>query len=615
MKPVNILILLVLLGPGRVFAQDIELPPPVAPVNTDLALAKQFAANGEDQKALEIYAKLYKQNNEEYFTGYFNTLVALKKLPDAETITKKLEKKHPEDLQYPIALAKVYKLEGHPDKSEAVFTDMLKNLPGDYNSIVAMASQFYQGENADVAVRIFLQGRKLLKNDQAFTLELISLYKFKHMKAEIVTEYLNFLPKNPAYINSAENTMATVFKDPADYDLLKTELLKKIQVDPQQTIYTDLLIWQFLQIKDFEQALNQALAMSRRRNDDGNSIFDLCQTLVANEAYDEAIRGYEFLVAKGNKDPQMYISAKVELINTKNLKITSGKYTQADLLGLEKDYNDLLTEFGRTINTVFAMQKLAKLEAFKLHKLPEAQKLLEDAILVPNLPESMLSSCKLDLGDVYVMNGLPWEATLIYSQVEKSNAEVGTQQDAKLRNAKLAYYTGDFTWARGQLDVLKAATTQLIANDALNLSLLIKDNLEADTLGNALKMYARADLLIFKEETGKAMQTLDSINTVYPNNALEDDILMSKSRIVIAQKDYAAAVPMLTKIATEHKDDLWADDAVFMLGDLYENHLNDKDKAKDFYQKIITDYPNSLWINEARKRFRILRGDKMNGQL
>ncbi|QKJ31154.1 tetratricopeptide repeat protein [Mucilaginibacter mali] len=596
--------ILLLLGFSTVFAQ-----------NTDLQLAQQFSANGEEQKALEIYQRLYKQDNDAYYTGYLNSLLALKKTDEAESITKKMMKKHPADFQYAIALGKVYREQGHPEKAEKVYDDLLKNLPTDYNSIVQLATQFYQSENSDVAVRIFQQGRKTLHNDQAFTLELISLYRFKHQKAPLINEYLNFLPLNPGYINSAENTMAGVFENNADYDMLKTELLKRIQAAPQQVIFADLLTWQYLQIKDYEQALNQAIALSRRRNDDGSSIFELCQTLVSNEAYDEAIRGYEYIIAKSAKDQQIYVAAKVELINTKNLKVTSGKYTQADLEGLEKDYFELLTEFGRNNGTAFAMQKLARLQAFKMHKLPEAQKLLEEMIKLPNLNTSMLAACKLDLGDVYVMSNQPWEATLIYSQVEKSNADVATVQDAKLRNAKLAYYTGDFAWAKGQLDVLKAATTQLIANDALNLSLLIKDNIEEDSTGAALKIYARADLWIFKEQPDKALMALDSIDKKFPNNELADDILMAKARIHIQQNDYSGAAPLLQKIVDEHKTELWADDAVFMLGDIYENHLNDKEKAKTFYQKIITDYPGSLFINDARKRFRILRGDKMNGQL
>ena len=591
-------IILVFTMAASLFAQD-----------NDLLLAKQYSTNGETQKALEIYQKLYKQNNEAYYTYYINTLLSLKKFDEAESAAKKLVRKHPQAHEYQILLGTVYTQQGNLNKADAIYNDLIKNLPADRNEISNLAGQFYQSSNLDYAIKIFQQGRKIMNNNEAFTYELINLYRFKRDKIALTEEYLNFLPPNPNFINQAENAFATIYEGDSDYAMLKGALLRRIQKDPQQIIYTELLTWQYMQQKEFDLALNQALALSRRQNDDGSSIFELCRTLNANEAYDAAIRGYEFIISKG-KTQSLYIPAKIELINTKNLKVTSGKYLPADLVGLEQDYTDLLTEFGRNNSTVFAMQKLAQLQAFKLHKLKEAQKLLEDAVNIPNIRPELLASCKLDLGDVYLINNQPWEATLLYSQVEKDFPNTDINQDAKFRNAKLAYYTGDFTWAKGQLDVLKAATSQLIANDALNLLLLIADNTATDSIGGALKIYARADLQIFAERPDKAIMALDSIDKKFPKNSLSDDILMSKSRILIQQKNYADAVPLLKKIADEHPNDLWADDAVFMLGDIYDNRLNDKASAKVWYQKIITNYPGSLWINEARKRFRLLRGDK-----
>ncbi|MEO6981213.1 MAG: tetratricopeptide repeat protein [Mucilaginibacter sp.] len=582
----------------RLFAQD-----------NDLLLAKQYAANGDPQKAFDIYQKLYKQSNEEYFTVYMNSLLELKKFDEAVATAKKMVRKHPEEKQYNITLANAYTQQGSVEKANAIYDDLIKNLPPDQGQISMLASLFYQNANVDYAIKIFLQGRKLLQNDQIFSYELINLYRYKRDKPALVEEYMSFLPTNPPFINQAENTMSNLFDGAADYDILKAALLKRIQKDPQQTIYPELLTWQFLQQRQFDMALNQALALSRRQNDDGSNIFDLCRTLVCNEAYDAAIRGYEYLVSKG-KDNSLYIPAKIELINTKNLRVTSGKYVKEDLVSLEKDYIDLLAEFGKNANTVFAMQKLANLQAFKLHKIADAKALLEEAVKIPGVKPALLASCKLDLGDVSLLDNKPWDATLLYSQVEIDFKNTAVGQDAKYRNAKLAYYTGDFTWAKGQLDVLKAATSQLIANDALNLSLLISDSITADTSGAALKIYARADLALFAEQPEKAMTTLDSIDVKYPNNSLTDDILMAKARLFIQQKNYADAVPLLKKIAEEHSFDLWADDAVFMLGDIYENQLNDKEKAKTYYQKIITDYAGSLYINEARKRFRALRGDK-----
>jgi tetratricopeptide (TPR) repeat protein len=598
MKRLSVYIFFVFIGCSKLFAQD-----------NDLQLAKQYVSDGEQQKALDIYQKLYKKDNETYFPVYFSCLLNLKKFDDAINLAKKMIRKHPDDDQYIILLGTAYTQQGSIEKANSLYDELIKNLPADQSQIAMLAAQFYQNANIDYAVKIFLQGRKLLHSDILFSYELINLYRYKRDKAALTEEYLNFLPSNPGFISQAENALSSLYEGAADYDILKIALLKRIQKDPQQTLYPELLTWQFLQQKEFDQALNQALALSRRQNDDGNTIYELCRTLTANEAYDAAIRGYEYLISKG-KDQELYIPSKIELINTKNLKITAGKYTSDDLLSLEKDYMDLLNEFGKTSNTAFAMQKLANLQTFKLHKLNDAQKLLEEALNVPGIKPGLLAECKLDLGDVLLLNNKPWDATLLYSQVEKDFPNTSIGQDAKYRNAKLAYYTGDFTWAKGQLDVLKAATSQLIANDALNLSLLIADNIAADSTGAALKIYARADLLLFAEEPDKALLTLDSIDKKYPGNSLSDDILMAKARLLIQQKSYEAAVPLLKKIEEEHSSGLWADDAVFMLGDIYENHLSDKEQAKIYYQKIITDYAGSLWLNEARKRFRLLRGDK-----
>ena len=575
----------------------------------DLQLARQYTASGEPQKALDIYQKLYKQDNDSYFTYYLTGLLSMKKFDEAESVAKKMLRKHQNENQYSIWLARVYTQKGDNDKANAIYDDLIKNLPPDAGAVTNLATQFYQAENVDYAVKIFLQGRKLLHNDNLYAFELINLYRFKRDKTALTEEYLNFLPANPAFITQAENTLSSVYDGEDDYNMLKVALFKRIQKDPQQIVYINLLTWQFLQQKQFDQALDQALALSRRQNDDGNSIFELCQTLISNEAYDAAIRGYQYIISKGRDNP-LYIPSKIEQINTKNLLVTTGKYTQADLLGLEKDYLDLIGEFGKNSNTAFAMQKLANLQAFKLHKLDDAQKLLEETTKIPGLKANLLNSCKLDLGDVYLLNKQQWEATLLYSQVEVAYPNTSIGQDAKFRNAKLAYYTGDLEFAKRELDVLKAATSQLIANDALNLSLLITDNLFADTSGSALKMYARADLQIFAEQPEKAVAVLDSINVKYPGNNLSDDILMAKARILIQQKNFNDAVAPLKKIVDDHPNNLWADDAIFMLGDLYENHLNNKEQAKTFYQKVITDYPGSLWINEARKRFRLLRGDK-----
>ncbi|WP_228953610.1 tetratricopeptide repeat protein [Mucilaginibacter sp. UR6-1] len=580
---------------------------PLYAQNNELKLAQQYSANGELQKASEIYQKLYKQENEAYYPFYVNNLIALKIFDEAENITKKMLKKYPDESDYPLKLAVIYTQKGDTDKANGIYNDMISKMPAEPGAVSMLGMQLYQSGNMEYAIKTFRQGRKLLNNNIAFSHELITLYRYNRDKAALIDEYMNFLPQNPGYTSQAKNTLSALFED-ADYDVLKAALFKRIQKDPGQAAYIDLLTWVLLQQKEYDQAINQAIALNRRGDTDGESIVELCRILVENKAYDEAIRGYDYIVAKGQNE-RWFITAKIELTDAKSQKITSGSYTPADLASLEQDYKDLLTQFGQSPATVFAMKRLANLQAFKLHKLNEAQRLLQQAIAVPGINAQTLATCKLDLGDVYLLNGKPWEATLLYSQVEKDKTDSETEQEAKLRNAKLAYYTGDLDYAKGQLSILKAATSKLIANDALNLQLLISDYLANDSTGAALKMYARADMHLFANQPERAIRTLDSIDVKYPGNSLGDDILMARARIMIAKKDYAGASANLKTIANTHSTSLWADDAVFILGDLYENNLNNKELAKTYYQKIVTDYPGSLWLNEARKRFRVLRGD------
>src|ERR1700744_1050998 len=187
----------------------------------DLQLAKQFATNGELQKALDIYQKLYKQDNEAYYPFYINSLLSLKKFDEAESITKKLLRKHPSEYRYSITLGRIYTQKGDIDKANLVYDDLVKNLPADAGEISNVASQFYAAENADYAIKIFLQGRKLLNNDKLYSFELLSLYRYKRDKASLVDEYLNFLPDNPSFITQAENALSSMFEGAADYDMLK----------------------------------------------------------------------------------------------------------------------------------------------------------------------------------------------------------------------------------------------------------------------------------------------------------------------------------------------------------------------------------------------------------
>ena len=309
----------------------------------------------------------------------------------------------------------------------------------------------------------------------------------------------------------------------------------------------------------------------------------------------------------------MYSIARSASLNARMRKIKeTNTYTQQDIDTLVAQYTAYLDETGKNGNTITTLRELAQLKAFYQNDLPSAIALLESVVEMPNLNQSAKARVKLDLGDYFLMKNEVWEATLLYSQVDKALKDDVLGEEARFRNAKLSYYIGDFEWAQSQLDVLKASTSELISNDAIDLSVFITDNYGLDTTTVPMEMFARAGLLLLQNQTLAATRTLDSINAALPNHVLDDDILFKRGQIALKKQDFKTAATYFETVAEKYKTEILADNAVFALAELYELNLNDKDKARALYQSIITDFAGSLIIVEARKRFRKLRGDDIN---
>ena len=588
-------------------AQVLRLNPPIATDNTSLII--QYYRDGEYDKAVILLEKIFASpNNEGYFDIYFNSLLKLKRYDVAEKAVKKLMRQSPENDAYPVALGKLYQEKGDIQAANKIFNEVINKLPKDEFKIRSLANSFYRFENYDFAVQTFKQGRKILGNDEFFVYELLNIYRFKKDKPMLMQEYLDALATLPQLLPQAQAILPVIFDDKADYQTFQTGILKKIQKFPDAEVYIQLLTWNYIQQQEFDMALRQLIAFDKRTKADGGTLFNAIYTFVDNSAYETAIKAYEYLLTKG-KDNPYYLPSKIELLNTKYNIQTTGKPILADLNLLAKDYQTLLDENGNNKNTLFAIKKLANLHAYYLNQAEKAEKGLEEALQMPGLSSQDLGQLKLDLGDIYILTNQPWEAFLVYEQVSKQFEGQSIGNEARFRSAKLSFYQGNFEYSNGQCQVLKAATSQLIANDALNLSLLISDNIQTPTDSNALKMYADAEMLIFRNLPVKAVNKLDSIAIAYPQNGLADAVMMTKAKIFIKSNEFQKAAEILKKVSEDFKDGIWTDDALFTLGDLYEKKLNDIVQAKLYFQKLITDYPGSMFSAEARKRFRNLRGD------
>lgn len=586
-----------------------------AQTNTDLQLAQQFYDNKEFDKALDYYEKLYnKVSSEEFYTPYLNCLLELKEFKTAEKVIKKQIKRNPERPDLFIDLGTVYERAEDSGKAKNTWELAIKSIKHD-DQVFIVAKAFIAIKQYDYAILTYLRGRKMSENDYPFSFELADVYAIKGDKMAMINEYLDVLESQDSYIQSVQNALQTSFGNEADSkqnELLKGELLKRIAKNPDKTILSELLIWMQIQQKDFEGAFIQAKALDKRKKEDGNRIMNLAKLCTQNESYDVAVKAYQYVISKG-PDNFFYANARMELLDVSYQKIVlKGNYNLIDLTELEKNYQITITELGKSANTAPLLKKLAHLQAFYLNKPADAITLLEEAISLPQLALPIQAECKLELADILLMTGDIWEASLRYSQVEKSFKYDAIGQEAKFRNARISYYTGDFMWAQAQLDVLKGATAKLIANDAMDLSLLISDALAIDTNVAPLMIFSRADLLAFQNKDEQAKITLDSINTLYPNHALADDILYRKAQIELKHARYTEAAAYYDTIVKNYGDDILGDDALFKLAGLNENQFKNLDKAKELYQQLLIKYPGSLYVVEARKRFRKLRGDSFN---
>ena len=582
-----------------------------AQYNEENEVAMQYYQDGEFEKAAVVMEKLYsKTRNEAYFDLYFNALLKSRRFDEAEKVTSKLVRQQPDDLRYLAALGKTKKEKGEQENARKTFSQLVNLLPEEESKVREIANYLYQMGEYDTALDVFMQGRKIFKNEQMFTFELLSLYRYKKDKNMLIEEYLNALSTMPQMLQQAETVFSSIFEGNSDYLMLQNALFKKIQKEPQNESYAKLLTWQYLQQEEYEMALRQLIAQDKRIKDNGAILFENAQTFMANKAYETAIKAYTYLLTKGQEN-EYFLPAKLAMIDARYQLLLLGGSKKEDIIILADQFQTILTEYGQNARTLFAIRKLANIQAYYLHDLDKAEGSLEAALKFPGISNVEIGEMKLELGDIYVLNQEPWEAILMYEQVAKEFENQNIGNEAKYRSARLSFYQGNFTYAKSQADVLKASTAQLIANDAMNLSLLLSDHLETGTDTLALKMFASAELLQFKNLSLPALARLDSITIKYPQNTLADDILMTRSRIYIRNGEFDKAAVLLNQLIAHPQKNIWTDDALFMLAGLNEVQLNNPEQAKILYQRLITDFPGSMYVAEARKHFRKLRGDNM----
>lgn len=580
--------------------------------NNDEKLAAQFFSNAEYDKAADLYEKLLNKNLTSFYfyDNLLQSYIKLKHMDDAESLSKKMYRKL-NSAYYMVDIGYINKLNNKHEKAIKQFDEVIKKTIPNQDKIYEAANAFEKRNETEYAIKSYINGRKLLGYMSVFNNELAALYAKTKQNQLMIDEYLGSVEQNPGISEEIQGLLQNNIQQNSDFELLKNALIRKIKSNPNTDVFYEMLIWFYVQRKDFDNALIQAKAIDKRLKEEGRKMMDLGYLAISNEKYDAAIRLFNEVVILGNTKAY-YLSAKLGILEASNKKLLSNtNLSLLDLQNLEKTYILFLAENGKTNYTAQSMRDLGKLYAYYLNEIDKGIEVYSSILELPGIDNYFKAECKLDLGDLYVIKGQQWDAMLLYGQVDKEFLEHPYGQEAKFRNAKLSFYLGEFEWAKAQLDILKTATTQLIANNALELSLLIQDN-TVDSNEDALKLFAKADLNYQQNKFTEAFQLLDSISLLFPKHALIDDIAFKKAQIFTKQKKFDEAIKQYNIVINEHGTNILGDNALLNLAIIYDRNLNNTEEAKKQYEKFIENYGSSIFINEVRKRYRQLRGDIIN---
>ena len=596
------------------YSQQVQLLGPSSNQTlTTEKLAIQYYEQKQFEKANIYFDELFNRSAENWFSYYYKSLLAIKDYSKAEKITKKFLKEDKNNTFLYVRLGQIYKLQNNEKKEKEFYDKAIKELIAFPPYVQNLATAFVESGQYNYALDSYQKGRNATP-EYPYYFERAEVFKAMNDLKAMINELLDAIDFKESDIQLVKinlqnslgyNEETGGFKNP----LLKEELQKRIQKNPDKIAFIEFLIFVQLQQKDFYGAFIQSKSLDKRLNEDGQRMYELAKLFVTNKQWSVSKQCFDYIILKGPSN-LFFDAATIDNLSVEFLSLTESALTQREaFISLEVNLLKANEKYKNSYLSSGLIKDIASLKAYYLDKSSEAIILLEDYLLNNSLEIQLKAELKLMLADIYLISGEIWEASLLYSQVEKDFKYEAIGQEAKFRNAKLSFYAGDFAWAKSQADVLKGATTKLISNDALDLSLIISDAIAVDTNEAPLKLFACADLMIRQHKYEEAIVKMDSINLLYSSNTLGDDIYFKKAQIYMIQKKYKDVESMYKNILEYYPNELYADDAQFKLGELYEYYLSDKEKAKQIYQELLLNFSGSTYAVDARMRYRELRGD------
>ena len=572
-------------------------------------LAKQYFNDGEYEKALVFYEKLVDQNPRrmDFAENMIRCYQQLEYYEKAERfLMGRLESGNAFPTIY-IELGYNYRLQENTQQATVYYKKALEAIEKNPNYGYGIGVGFQRFSLLDFALQAFERAMEL-NPELDYNFQIAQIYGEQGNIEKMFVAYLQLLDKGRSTLGNVLGKIGDFITEDADNEnnrILKKVILQKAQKDPD-VLWNEMLSWLYAQQKQYNFAFTQEKAIYKRAE---GSTFErmeaLGNTSLENDAVDIAQQVFEYIV-KNSSEIVTRLNAQLHLLDIELLRAEEKDFDRIDT-----SYQELMNTYGYQVPTLQLQVAYANFLTFKRSESEKAVLILKKSLELP-LAKYGEAYIKMALGDILVFDQKFNEALIYFSQIQKSLKNDVLGQEARFKVAQTSFYKGDFDWALTQLKVLRGSTSQLIANDAMQLSLLISDNSLEDSTQTALKKFARADLLAYQNKNQEAIAELEEILQQHKGEKIEDEALLRQAQLLEASNNLEAALFNYTKIVEFFGDDILADDAHFAMAELYRTKLNNPEKAKYHYERILYNFQDSYYFPQARKNFRILRGDTIN---
>jgi tetratricopeptide (TPR) repeat protein len=567
-------------------------------------LAQYYYDKGDFDKALVSYQELSDglPSNPFYFQRKIDCMQQLLQFDTVEKVIQERFAKYKQATLL-VELGYNFQLQKNEAKAKKYYDDAIDKIRKNPNEVYGVANTFEKKVLLEYALKSYLVASELVPTFN-FKFQTAMLYGQLGRTDEMIVNFLEEAYKNPQSVMTIQNQMTRYMSSDGDSkfnESLRKALIIRVQKN-QDIFWNQFLSWFYMQQKEFGKAFIQEKSIYKRNPESLSSILSLGQIAIEEGDKEVAIEVMNY-VLENTTDVDLIVQA-----NTYLLDIKMEKALDKDLVTINGQFDLLLKQYGITPVTLPLQLKQAHFVSF-IMKNPEAGKAIVKRAMEMQLTIYEQAACKMELADILLSEEKFNQALLYYSQIEENLQNNVLSHEASLKSAKTSYFKTDFEWALKQFKELKSASTQLIANDALEYFLLINDNTVADSTQTALKQFAKGDYLLYQNRNQEAIAQFQSILKNFKGQEIEAVTLLRLGRVYEKLGDFTLALAEYQNIIDHHNDGIYIDEALYFSADIYNKQLQQPDKAKALYEKIIFSHQDSIYFVDARKKFRELRGD------